>query len=201
MADPRARARALFNAIDTNSDGTIDESELRAYCRMLRLPESSAECVLAFVGGASVLTLPMLSTALSRQVHPTDIMSYMPPGEAALPTSESLARSFQALSARATPPGCLHVDDLRAALLSALPALDRARSASAAAAGALSARGATPGNLKGGRQRAAQQALPPPPAEQAPPLKERINEILSVVGVSPSGHVRYAELISLLMRG
>jgi hypothetical protein len=178
----------LFSRIDTNGDGFIDQTELLSYCNLLRLPDASIATLSAHFGAQETISLPAFTAALSGRVRPSDLAPHLPSGSPP-PSAAAVEAAFAALSTRGgTPQGCLHVDDLRVALRDALPALDRARAAPPARQPR--ARG-TP--LKGGA------APPPPPPPQLPPLRDRINALLAGLPVSPSGFVRYAELVALLM--
>jgi hypothetical protein len=186
-------ASDLFSLIDTNGDGTIDVSELQHYCALLRLPQSSVDNLLGFFGGAtSGITRPAFQAALSRQITPADLAPYLP-SSTPLPTAAAVEAAFAALAARGAPPGCVHVDDLRAALLEALPALDRAQGGS----GGGSARAP---RLRATLSKGGGASAPAPQPQQLPPLRERIDALLSSLTLTSSGHVRYSELVLLLMK-
>jgi hypothetical protein len=185
-------ASDLFSMIDTNGDGTIDASELERYCALLRLPPSSVASLLSYFASASI-TRPAFQAALSRQLTPADLAPYLPAPTAAsggaLPTAAAVTAAFAALDTRGAPPGCLHIDDLRVALRDALPALDKLK-----ASGTRAPRPrATPAKGAGAA---------PTPAAPAPqlPLLERIDELVGTLTLTASGHVRYSELVTLLMK-
>ena len=198
----------LFKLMDTNSDGSIDAAELQRWCALVHLPQSTVQSLLSALGaggggGGARITLPAFRAALSRQVRPSDLLPHLPapPASGAAPSVAAVEAAFAALRTRPAPPGCLHVDDLKVALLDALPGLDRARAARAAAAAAAAAaathRRPTSARQGGGGGSGA-GAEPQPHAQ--PPLRVRIEALVSTLTPTASGHVRYSELVTLLMR-